>query len=1007
MVRRRSIPIKVISVVVLFFFCWTFGGLFDIAYAAKNEIKQAGKNKPKKEKPEEKFEKTLNDLEQALLDTETDTDTKKNKAKEKKSKIDALDVEIKKQFADTEKKLKDEGLPQEILERHYNFVNHYEKNLKELQKNLDDIEKAKTKAEADDAIDKTKKFLEKVKPPKKHVPLDPNKLPHRTPEPKFIEPRKNPNEFKTEQTAWWNINEKNSVLVASNGPLTGLLNSSLPNIYDQDPILLAQADPPTSADLAETIEVQFTPAIQAKAEELEHNPVKIYNWVRNNIEFAPTYGSIQGADYCLQTKLCNAFDTSSLLIALLRVSGIHARYVEGTVEIPIEKVKNWVGGFTDSMAALRLMASGGIPTKGMTVGGEIKYVRLEHIWVEAWIDYMPSRGARHNTGQGDTWIPLDTSFKQYTYTQGIDIESGVPIDMQSLIDHLESTATINEAEGYVTNVDSIYIEQTMQDYQTQVENYINQNYPDSTVGDILGKKEIIKQEFSYLLGTLPYKTIVKGSIYANIPDNLRHKISIHVLRNIHDEIIGTPINITKSLPELAGKKITLSYSPATQIDIDVINYYISQYSLPAYLVNIRPELMIGGEGVATGTELGLGSIETLKIIFSGPVLNANDVIINNIQAGEYLGIALNLGNISRKQLSSMRSKIEETKVKIENNDFTGMKKDDIFGQLLYTVALSYLAELDIIDFLNSKKMDIKAVRLPSEAVFSSILKVDTLFGTPMRTIADGFFMDVDRAISINESLDGDKNKVIQFILSSGMNSSALEHNVPELLLSTQDNPTDGISANKALMIANNQGIPIYTINQSNLSQVLPQLQLEAGVINDINNAVTAGKVVKVSKTNIDFNGWIGCGYIVINPLTGDGAYMISGGLSGARLKEAIKKLSNNMSLIPKEQNLDEIAEAVGVIWEEILLFLEIYKDLMGWHLDYLSCVISKLFVGTEIENVPNVVIIGFLGTMMAAAKIAVATVFTTTAIIAMIVAILFLSMSIILTFAIGWSCKDE
>lgn len=44
----------------------------------------------------------------------------------------------------------------------------------------------------------------------------------------------------------------------------------------------------------------------------------------------------------------------------------------------------------------------------------------------------------------------------------------------------------------------------MQDYQTQVQNYISEHYPNATVGDVLGKKDIVKQEFSYLLGTLPY-----------------------------------------------------------------------------------------------------------------------------------------------------------------------------------------------------------------------------------------------------------------------------------------------------------------------------------------------------------------------------------------------------------------------------------------------------------------------------------------------------------------------
>lgn len=52
---------------------------------------------------------------------------------------------------------------------------------------------------------------------------------------------------------------------------------------------------------------------------------------------------------------------------------------------------------------------------------------------------------------------------------------------------------------------------------------------------------------------------------------------------------------------------------------------------------------------------------------------------------------------------------------------------------------------------------------------------------------------------------------------------------------------------------------------------------------DIQNAVNAGKVVTVSKTNINFNGWSGCGYVITNPETGAGAYMISGGSNGAYL----------------------------------------------------------------------------------------------------------------------------
>ncbi|MBU0480914.1 MAG: hypothetical protein KKG47_07420 [Proteobacteria bacterium] len=56
--------------------------------------------------------------------------------------------------------------------------------------------------------------------------------------------------------------------------------------------------------------------------------------------------------------------------------------------------------------------------------------------------------------------------------------------------------------------------------------------------------------------------------------------------------------------------------------------------------------------------------------------------------------------------------------------------------------------------------------------------------------------------------------------------------------------------------------------------------MDTDTITDIINAVNAGKEVTVSKTNIDFNGWTGCGYIAFDTDTGGGVYMVSGGLNG-------------------------------------------------------------------------------------------------------------------------------
>jgi len=177
-------------------------------------------------------------------------------------------------------------------------------------------------------------------------------------------------------------------------------------------------------------------------------------------------------------------------------------------------------------------------------------------------------------------------------------------------------------------------------------------------------------------------------------------------------------------------------------------------------------------------------------------------------------------------------------------------------------------------------MNVLAIRLPSESMFSFELSTYSVWGIPMSVSPSGLAMDVDRQYSLVKALDGNTDKPKQFFLNSGSTGSALEHSVPEQLWSTPDNPAYGISAVKALKIANDQGIPIYTINQTNIDTILPQLQIDTDAKTDIRNAVNAGKVVTVSKTNITYNGWTGCGYIIIDPDTGEGAYMIGGGMSG-------------------------------------------------------------------------------------------------------------------------------
>ena len=75
----------------------------------------------------------------------------------------------------------------------------------------------------------------------------------------------------------------------------------------------------------------------------------------------------------------------------------------------------------DINVAMRVIAALGIPTTGMVSNGETVAVRLEHIWVEAYVPYTDYRGTGNLSGER-LWIPLDASFKEMIHTDGVNLD---------------------------------------------------------------------------------------------------------------------------------------------------------------------------------------------------------------------------------------------------------------------------------------------------------------------------------------------------------------------------------------------------------------------------------------------------------------------------------------------------------------------------------------------------------------------------------------------------------
>ena len=161
--------------------------------------------------------------------------------------------------------------------------------------------------------------------------------------------------------------------------------------------------------------------------ELKNNPILMFNWLYNNIQLMPSYGSIQGADMCLQTKQCNETDIASLTIAMFRAADWPARYEFLTAELDINRFMENMGGFTDPQAAITFAATGGIPVRPVISGGKITAVQFERVYATALLPMGYYIGAVMKRGWSQPmWMPIDVSLKHYITTPGIDINAAVP-----------------------------------------------------------------------------------------------------------------------------------------------------------------------------------------------------------------------------------------------------------------------------------------------------------------------------------------------------------------------------------------------------------------------------------------------------------------------------------------------------------------------------------------------------------------------------------------------------
>ena len=623
----------------------------------------------------------------------------------------------------------------------------------------------------------------------------------------------------------------------------------LVQVYKQIQALIsAPTAPPVAADLAPNIDVQITQAITDLAISMGGRPLDLFNYVHDRFDTELYYGSKKGSLGTLLEAAGNDVDQASLLIALLRASGIPARYATGTVLLSEAQARdlarlNPPPGASSALSATNIILTSGIPAVRVINSDGTQDARIEHTWVQAWLPYDRYRGVADGGAAAPAWIDLDPFIKRYAFT-------APTADLRAVV--FNPVTYITSAPSTTLPID-YYIDQALTYARTS-------GLTCDTIDSAGLTRLLIPEGLELLPADLPVRLVTLLSTPSALPGAMRYSVGVRVL----DEFGALDLSVSLNLPAIYGQRIDLSYPGATATDQTEIANRGGIFNTPPYLVNVRPTLKVNEQTVATAAPLRPGTPRILYVQFVTPKFTSDTPqISHNIAAGGQYVIGLDYQSTPQRVLDA--AILREAQL--------NPASDDGKAQKLYGAILAYFRETNRGRDVALSVQQNGYIR-DLGAGFASIEAVPTLVnGAPVALRFGGYQLDVAKLTHAFYDLESAKQtRSFAVAQAWGYNTSALEHWTLQ-----QTYAKRSISSVSALQIAALQGQPILTITSA--GQVAA-LGLSAQAKTNISNALARGRRALVSQNPISYGGWSGEGYVTYDPVLGSASYLISGNLNG-------------------------------------------------------------------------------------------------------------------------------
>ncbi|MGJ8678518.1 MAG: RHS repeat-associated core domain-containing protein [Akkermansiaceae bacterium] len=588
------------------------------------------------------------------------------------------------------------------------------------------------------------------------------------------------------------------------------------------------------------------------ADTLDNDPVRIFNHVRNNIDYQHYHGIRKGAILTLLEGGGNSYDQCALLAELLKAAGhTNITYRVRGHRIDYLKLVDWMGLEIEPNPGKTFFEANGQMITEVFTGGTDKgvgdLVAKQAIFGSQFISLGGSASAAANNNSA-MWHPtfpqkasivfnrmflnvviggvtykLDPSYKTYEDIDGID---NILSSIGYLRSDLLNTAGGTTGTGYVKSLNNSNVKSFLEGLNTDLLDYLNQNHEGLTVDQLINGRRIIKNDVSSLTEAFPLPALFWGTnaSYTTLPDVYKTKVRFK----------AGNIDYTIPTSELNGRKVSLTFSGNTV------------------------ELRLDDETPVDTTSVSGSSFDlTITVTHHGRL--GAEAETKSYEKNNNYAYAILYGFTSSGRL--LQQRYEQLSAYLDDG-----KADDsreVRTEILNIMGLAWLYQTELVKKMTSNANDYINI---SHHRFGRMSQ------------EEGFYIDVGLQLSAGSatnSISDDARKNNSFHLGA-LYASALEHGVIEQM---QKNAT-AVSTVNIIRKASNQDQRIYLADSSNWSTVKGQITYGSSQENEFGDLINneGAKLLLPRNTTITQDQWTGSGWVIRSPESA--GMIISGGYSG-------------------------------------------------------------------------------------------------------------------------------